>query len=582
MGTFFDPVSVAIETLKTIEGVGLHKKDPTRFKIMLPADPGTFAKIECYKREHDLLKWSYVYQKKVTRTQRPVKKLRMVASVSLPSIYHKESLLHRVHSSKMFSPRSSKILSEDETELNAEQSSSDMYFDYDRREDEDDEEFKKIANYDRNQLRYYKACQILKCSPSRRVMRTVNTYEVNLTTLKMTNKEFKAVMVALMSNEEVQRLILSEAIQNDTQMSYLTDIFMEETQITDLIIADNGLQGKVMDRFFDLLTQNDSLVFLDISGEFQPRLPVYEPEQVHYGIGRSLWENDRFNIHPASNQSLVDLDISRNCIRLEGAEKFMKGMAKNTNLERLDFSWNGLGHTGFKVFTNMLKKNKTLEYINLSGTRINGKDLEKLTPVLKKNTALARIVLEHNNLQMADITSFLTDVYKLKSTALRRVDLGRYQMIEKSAMPLVDLLFWEKNIDIRYGTVMTHSDDKYNKTEVLSKYRDDPLALVTRLKPEERMRLVKYFGGIDLEAAIDTGEDIHQESFLHKMRTNKVTFKDLANRIMQVGGNPNDVIRTSLEMSQVTDPDARVVARYSISANLARRLYIKSRLMGED
>ncbi|KAH9523890.1 hypothetical protein Btru_047333 [Bulinus truncatus] len=435
MGTFFDPVSVAIETLKTIEGVGLHKKDPTRFKIMLPADPGTFAKIECYKREHDLLKWSYVYQKKVTRTQRPVKKLRMVASVSLPSIYHKESLLHRVHSSKMFSPRSSKILSEDETELNAEQSSSDMYFDYDRREDEEDEEFKKIANYDRNQLRYYKACQILKCSPSRRVMRTVNTYEVNLTTLKMTNKEFKAVMVALMSNEEVQRLILSEAIQSDTQMSYLTDIFMEETQITDLIIADNGLQGKVMDRFFDLLTQNDSLVFLDISGNnlTDRDLPIFadyvrESSSLAYlYMSRNKFttaSGEVFGKMIASNQSLVDLDISRNCIRLEGAEKFMKGMAKNTNLERLDFSWNGLGHIGFKVFTNMLKKNKTLEYINLSGTRINGKDLEKLTPVLKKNTTLARIVLEHNNLQMADITSFLTDVYKLKSTALRRVDLG--------------------------------------------------------------------------------------------------------------------------------------------------------------
>ncbi|CAL1542581.1 unnamed protein product [Lymnaea stagnalis] len=129
---------------------------------------------------------------------------------------------------------------------------------------------------------------------------------------------------------------------------------------------------------------------------------------------------------------------------------------------------------------------------------------------------------------------------------------------------------------------MTHADNAQKNEDVVTKFRDDPLTLVTRLKPDERMRLVKYFGGLDLEFAIDTGEDIHQESFLNKMRNNKVTFKDLANRIMQVGGNPHDVIRTSLEMSQVTDPDARVVARYSISANVARRLYLKSRLMDDE
>lgn len=46
--------------------------------------------------------------------------------------------------------------------------------------------------------------------------------------------------------------------------------------------------------------------------------------------------------------------------------------------------------------------------------------------------------------------------------------------------------------------------------------------------------------------------------------------RDLANRILRVGGNPNDVIKTCLEMALVTDPRAQLVARYSISANLAR------------
>ncbi|KAK0059968.1 leucine-rich repeat-containing protein 74A [Biomphalaria pfeifferi] len=597
MATFFDPVSVAIETLKTIEGVSLDKKDPVRFKIMLPTDPGTWAKESCYKLRHNILKWSNLYQKKVTRAQRQIRKLRMVASISLPTIHPKTSSLHRVHSSKMFSHRTSKAVEEQTeesvVELNADPSVSDVYFDEDHRDDEEEDELKKVPLLERNQLRYYKACHLLKCIPYRRVMRTINSFEVNLSTLKMTNAEYKAVMVCLMANDEVQRLLLSEAIQNDVQMSYLTDIFMEETQITDLVISNNNLQGKIVDRFFDLMLQTDNLVYLDISGNNltdrdAALLTDYVRESsslAYLYMSRNKFTpavGDVFGKMIAGNASLVDLDISRNCIRLEGAEKFFRGLAKNTNLERLDFSWNGLGHTGFKVFTNMLKKNKTLEFVNLSGTRLNGKDLEKFPPILKKNTSLARIVLEHNNIQMSDITTFLTDVYKLKSTGLRRVDFGRYQTIEKNAAPLVDLLFWEKNIEIRYGCVMSHSDDKYNKSEVLTKYREDPLALVTKLKPEERMRLVKYFGGIDLEAAIDTGEDIHHESFLHKMRNNKVTFKDLANRIMEVGGDPNDVIRTSLEMSQVADPDARVVARYSISANLARRLYLKSRIAAED
>ncbi|KAK6970571.1 hypothetical protein BgiMline_026246, partial [Biomphalaria glabrata] len=53
--------------------------------------------------------------------------------ISLPTIHPKTSSLHRVHSSKMFSHRTSKAVEEQTeelvVELNADPSVSDLYFD---------------------------------------------------------------------------------------------------------------------------------------------------------------------------------------------------------------------------------------------------------------------------------------------------------------------------------------------------------------------------------------------------------------------------------------------------------------------
>ncbi|CAG5122915.1 unnamed protein product, partial [Candidula unifasciata] len=153
-----------------------------------------------------------------------------------------------------------------------------------------------------------------------------------------------------------------------------------------------------------------------------------------------------------------------------------------------------------------------------------------------------------------------------------------YQTVEATTMPLIDLLFLEKNIDIRYGSAMTYSKQSYKCEEIITKLKDDPLALVTRLKPNERMKLVKYFGQLDLNTAIEEGDDeIGMESFLFKYRANKVTYRDLANRLRRAGEHPNDVIRDILDMADIVASSGRALPRYSLDSGVARRLYIRSR-----
>ncbi|XP_059155179.1 leucine-rich repeat-containing protein 74B-like isoform X2 [Physella acuta] len=491
MASFFDPVSVAIETLKTIEGVGCHKPDPIRFKIQLPEDPGKWAKISSFKRGHNINKWSIRFQKKLGRSTlgSDKQRRRLSSSVSLPVVLQvKETEPDVVEVTEpvpdeVAPEEAPKPVSDRESLEKSAEAYDAMFFGDDRTGEEEDEEIKKLSGLDREQMRYFKACQKLKCIPSRRIMRSIGTFEIELATLKLNDLEFKAFMVALIANDEVQRLDLTEAICSEVQMAYLTDVFSEDTRVTDLILADNFLTSKYMDRFFETMTQSDCLVYLDISGNNlndrdAPILCEYVKDSSNLSylyMSRNKFtaaSGDAFGKMIAVNTSLVDLDISRNGIRVDGAEKFIKGLARNSCLERLDFSWNGLGKPGIKALIAMLKKNRSLIFINLSGNRLNGKDMEKILPALKKNTTLERLVIEHNCLIMSDVTFILSEIYKLKTTGLKRIDLGSYQLVEPSIAPLIDLLFWEKNIDVRYGSTMSHSDDKQKNEDVISRFRE--------------------------------------------------------------------------------------------------------------
>ncbi|CAG5122913.1 unnamed protein product, partial [Candidula unifasciata] len=80
MASLFDPLSIAQETVKTIEGVGSHRPDPPRFKVRIPVNPGEWAKKEAFQRQHNLLKWSAYHAKTLSRVDKKTFKLPKISA----------------------------------------------------------------------------------------------------------------------------------------------------------------------------------------------------------------------------------------------------------------------------------------------------------------------------------------------------------------------------------------------------------------------------------------------------------------------------------------------------------------------
>ncbi|CAL1548008.1 unnamed protein product, partial [Lymnaea stagnalis] len=141
-----------------------------RFKVQLPLDPGTWAKLSAYKRCHDLFKFSIRFQKKINRvvlSRTPSKKLRLQTALSLPSLQLKPSLQLSMTEVSLPASQDTKksvvpAIPDEEEDLEIQEARFDaMYFDYDRRDEEEEEELKRLSYLDRTQLRYMKACQAM-------------------------------------------------------------------------------------------------------------------------------------------------------------------------------------------------------------------------------------------------------------------------------------------------------------------------------------------------------------------------------------------------------------------------------------
>ncbi|GFN87952.1 RNA-directed DNA polymerase from mobile element jockey [Plakobranchus ocellatus] len=174
--------------------------------------------------------------------------------------------------------------------------------------------------------------------------------------------------------------------------------------------------------------------------------------------------------------------------------------------------------------------------------------------------------LKNNPLLTQDITTFLNRIYSYPSTSIRQIDLGDYQMLDANVQPILENLFWEKNINVRSGPVFAYSKKADTVENFANRFRKDAISAVSRISHAERTLLAKHFAKVDMDEAMETGSDIMNTSFLGKFNESSVTYRDLANRVAREGGFPRDVILGVLQKEEVSENINKMVGRFSLES----------------
>ncbi|XP_005106094.2 leucine-rich repeat-containing protein 74A [Aplysia californica] len=614
MASFADPLETATEVMRSMPGATPQKLE-SRFKIRLPENPGAWAKVSTYQRQHDIHKWNnrtkvrIRAKKKQTKwsqsdqTSEPSSPPSEHASQHIAAMHPSEGVLGKTHEEEVGErvqmdgqeARETSPISVASKDTNADVSSlvsesistpassvlSELM--------EEEEPDPMLKTYSVFQLRYKENVEFMEVAPLRSVHRQLDTFHMDLKRARMSRGEFKAIATTLCSNPVVSRLDLTECMLDDVKVVYLCDLLAEDTCLTDLILTDNQMGGRSVRRLIDSLMFHDNMVYLDISGnglrdDTAEKIAEYLKESAV--LTYLLMKRNQFGRKAGAlfgevmreNNRLVYLDVSWNNLRKKGATDFLLGIASNSNLEHLDVSWNGLREEGSTALKHILAENTTLTRLNICGTGMNSKCIANILDGLSLNTVLQKLTIYHNPLLLEDFTALLQGVYNMPDTGLHKIDLGE-QTIDEGAVPVVDKLFWEKSIDVSYGSTIGYSDSRHQGGNLCTRLKDDALALVTKLKPEKRLALVKYFKKLDKKAESERGRGSEiLNPFLLKVQTNTVTYRDLAQRIKMEGDSPHDIINHALAQIGRVSKGHMQVARHSADIQSLRNLELKAQM----
>lgn len=619
MAFLFEPVTAAIETLKYIKSASSKGPDPARFITRTPLYPGKWALNLCFKRRHNIWKWS-MYQPAMVPRKRKIKKGQRIKLIK-----HEDDDAESVDTNKDITdvepvvqvPGSSQLLphitissrktsghggySPPESSMRLKKRSSttppgqaldedEMPF-FPIPDDEDSEaEARLMAEMSPEQKVYYRSCEHFKVKALRVVMRQIETPEMALTHIKMKDLEFKALTTSLVMNFTVKRLDLTETMLTEQQTTYLMDFLEDDNGITDLILKDNKMEGRFFARMFESMKYRDVMIYLDISGNNLrdkdiPNLAAYIESSsqlsfLHMARNKFTSKAGEPLGKMMAQASLLELDVSANQIRGDGMISFLNFVAKSGSLERLNVSWNGIGPEAVRGLVNLIKQSSSLIELDLSSTRINGECLDMITTLgLSKNSVLQRLILKNNPLLTQDLTTLLTRVYNFPNTGIRRFDFGDYQVLDHSVGELLEALFWEKQIYVKSAGPFTFSKHTQRLESLLDNLRQDSLSVVTRLTHGQRTALVKHFAQLDMQEAVEQGSEIIATSFLGRANENKVTYKDLALRINQEKKDPRDVVNSLLtkEDEENVEKNKMTISRFSFTPEAIRKIHVMSR-----
>ena len=97
--------------------------------------------------------------------------------------------------------------------------------------------------------------------------------------------------------------------------------------------------------------------------------------------------------------TLIELNISRNCIGGGSLEMLATAMKKSQSIKRLDLSHNNLKENAVTSLAALLRSNESrLKEVNLSSNSINDEDVSLLISSLESNDKVQTLDLEHNDM----------------------------------------------------------------------------------------------------------------------------------------------------------------------------------------
>ena len=224
------------------------------------------------------------------------------------------------------------------------------------------------------------------------------------------------------NNQTLKELDLSKNNLGDEDAAKIAAGLAHNTSLETLDLSENNIGIKGGIALFDALKSNTSIRKLKLNRNNLKSVT---------NIGQVL-----------DNQTLRELDLSKNNLGDEDVAEIAAGLAHNTSLETLDLSWNNIGIKGgialfdaLKINTSIRKlklsanhlwnmtNNQTLKELDLSKNNLGDEDAAKIAAGLAHNTSLETLDLSENNIGIKGGIA-LFDALK-SNTSIRKLKLNR-------------------------------------------------------------------------------------------------------------------------------------------------------------
>lgn len=327
---------------------------------------------------------------------------------------------------------------------------------------------------------YLNACTNLGLIPCTPFLRQLDKSEMNLKHYNLGPLGAEAVAVALMQNNRVLTLNISDNCISADGAIYIAKMLTENPFITELDVSQNELRTQGAYAMSEMLRDNNELLELNLSNngfEQKDAEPIVEAMKQNYTLKSLNLSHNNFCelggqlLGPAidANVGLEYLDLSWNHLRRKGAVAIGYGLKTNFALKFLDLSWNGFADDGAKSIGEALSTNNTLTELDISSNRISVVGAKWLGNGLVQNSTLQILRVGQNPFQSEGAYEILSAVAKNKESAIEEMYFDDIPVNAEFEELLEEILDERADLNVQCGTAMRGKDRvKRMKKQVVS------------------------------------------------------------------------------------------------------------------
>ncbi|XP_068741585.1 leucine-rich repeat-containing protein 74B-like [Montipora capricornis] len=412
------------------------------------------------------------------------------------------------------SPEEEKEVTEEPQNPEKPTPSSDEEYDTDLENDVAEDDSEETEN--QGKIRYLTACKNLGLIPCTPFLRQLEKSEMNLMHYNLGPVGAEAVAVALMNNNSIMTLNLSDNCIGADGAIYIAKMLTENPFITELDVSHNELRLQGAYAMSEMLRDNSELLELNLSNngfEQKGAEPIVEALKHNYTLKSLNLSHNNFCelggqlLGPAidANVGLECLDLSWNHLRRKGAVAIGYGLGTNFALKFVDLSWNGFADDGAKSVGDALRENNTLTELDISSNRISVIGAKWIANGLARNSTLQILRVGQNPFQTEGAYQILSAVAKNKESAIEELSFDDIPVNVEFEDLLEDVLDERPNLSVQCGKAMKGKD----RVKIM-KDKVDVLNLLLQYIELRGLRVVDFFRQLDK----DNNKKISKEEFI--------------------------------------------------------------------